>query len=37
MTAGFAAFYTARDDRISSITFYFDQLDIMGQLGLLPT
>jgi predicted ester cyclase len=32
----FASFCTVRDDLISGSTFYFDQLDMLGQLGLLP-
>jgi len=32
----YVAIYTVRDDRFASAAMYWDQMSIMGQLGLLP-
>ena len=34
--APYAAIYTVRGDRFSRCRMYWDQMEVMGQLGLLP-
>jgi predicted ester cyclase len=37
ISAKFSEFFVVRDDKIVSIHLYYDQLDVLTQLGLIPT